>query len=52
MIKSVRESSEVKKGQFARPERTGSPDKKFNYGSSKQNKDYRGKKSKSSFSPR
>ena len=57
MIQSVKELSDVKKGRFsrdeksARPARAGSPDKKFNYGSSKQNKDYRGKK-KSFSSPK
>ena len=40
MIKSVKELSEVKKDRPAKTE------KKFNFGSSKQNKDYKGKKVK------
>lgn len=47
MIKSVKELGEVKKGGYSRPE------KKFNFGSTAQNKDYKSRNKKSkTFSPR
>lgn len=53
MIQSVKELGDAKKGGFSRPEKTKNGEKKFNFGSTKQNKDYKSRnKKKSSFSPR
>lgn len=56
MILSVKELSDVKKGKFSKSDKFEKPkagEKKFNFGSTKQNKDYKSRnKKRSSFSPR
>lgn len=50
---SVKEFGDVKKGKFSKSERSQNSDKKFNFGSTKQNKDYKSRnKKRSTFSPR